>query len=323
VRNFFLILALFGGSFASNMPCSYAKLCTTTLGPNIEYGVFGAVAPAEPKGAFVPRSNANFEFSWIEPLGADYYGVWIPNKTNYISFFAGADISPFYGAIKVGLGFAPFPPPFAVLEIRFGYSNENLFLSDVEMPMRFGDQPSIKDVWNTSYMFDRFYESSSYAQIQSFDTQLGGRYDSRLFSISFLFHFALIDITSDYDKKSFDHMRGIPLYSRDYVVAEGFFAIYNFSKSFSWGAEMYSMFSGRRFQFYSPFKSYSKEPLYYYILSTGPIWRFNEGKSQLSIVPGFFTRGNEKSFDDSIKERILLSVQYKHFWNFRFGKSNQ
>jgi len=313
VRRFFLVLALFCGSFAYNTPF-------LVLGPNIEYGMSGAAAPADVKGAFVPQSNANFEFSWIEPLGTDYYGVWKPNKTNYMRFFAGAELSPFYGAVRVGLGFAPFPPPFAVLELRFVYANENLFGSDVEMPMKPSEQPSIGDVWNAGYIFDSFYNRSSHALIQSFDIQLGGRYNSHNFNFSFLFHFALIDINSDYDRKSFDYMRGIPLYSRDYIVAEELFAAYNFGRNFSWSAEFSSMFSGRRFQFYSPFQSYDKEPLYYYIISTGPLWRFDDGSSYLSVSPGFFTRSSNKVFNDSIKERILLSIQYKRFWDFRFGK---
>jgi len=292
------------------------------LGPNIEYGAFGAAAPANVKGAFVPQANTSFEFSWIEPLGSDYYGVWKFNKTNYMRFFAGAELSPFYGAVRAGLGFAPLPPPFAVLEFRFVYSNENLFWSDVEMPMKSNEQPSINDVWDAEHMFDNFYNRSQYAQIQSFDTQLGGRYDSHDFNFSFLFHFILVDIISDYEKKSFDYMRGIPLYSRDYIVAEELFAVYNFGKNFSWRADFSVMFSGRRFKFYSPFESYDKEPLYYHIISTGPLWRFSGGRSYLSISPGFFTRsGDDSIFKDFIKERILLSVQYKYFWGFRFGKN--
>jgi len=291
------------------------------LGPNIEYGVSGAAAPADVRGAFVPQANANFGFSWIEPLGTDFYGVWRPNKTNYMRFFAGAELSPFYGAMRVGLGFAPLPPPFAVLELRFVYSNENLFWSDVEMPMKPNEQPSVKDTWNAGYIFDRFYDRSSYALIQSFDVQLGGRYDSHKFNFSGLFHFILIDITSDYEEKSFDHMRGIPLYARDYIVTEELFAAYNFGKNFSWSVEYLAMYSGRRFQFYSPFQSYEKEPLDYHIISTGPLWRFDDVSSYLSVDLGFFTRSNNsKIFNDPIKERILLSVQYKRFWDFRFGK---
>ena len=312
---FFLILALFCCSFAYKSPF-------LVIGPNIEYGVSGIAAPADVRGAFVPRTNTYFEYSWIEPLGMDYYGAWKPNKTNYMRFFAGAELSPFYGAVRVGLGFAPLPPPFAVLELRFVYSNENLFISDVEMPMKFGEQPSIKDTWNAGYIFDNFYDNSAHALIQSFDMQLSGRYASSRFSFSFLFHLALIDITSDFDgKKSFDYMRGIPVFSRDYIVAEELFAIYNFSKNFSWCAEFSAMFSGRRFTFYSPFAAYDKEPLSYYIVSTGPLWRFEDGKSYLSASPGLFTRGgNGYTFSDSIKERILLSIQYKRFWDFRFGK---
>ncbi len=311
VRCFFLVLALFCGSFAYNTPF-------WVLGPNIEYGMSGAVAPADVRGAFVPQANANFGFSWIEPLGTEGYGVWKPNKTNYMRFFAGTEVSPFYGAMRVGLGFAPLPPPFAILELRFIYSNENLFWNDVEMPMKPGEDPSIDNTWNAGYIFDRFYDRSSYALIQSFDMQLSGEYNSRALYLSFMLSFSLVDITSDYDRKSFDYMRGLPLYSRDYVSVEELFAIYNFGKNFSWNAKCLFMISGQQPGLNN---TYNKESLSYAIISTGPLWRFSDGRSYLSVSPGFFTRdGNGSDFEDSIKERILLSVQYKYFWNFNFGK---
>jgi len=317
VQQIFLILALFCVSFA------YNAASTPVLGPNIEYGAFGSAAPAGFDGAFVPQANFNFDFDWIEFLGTDGYGVWKPNKTNYMRFMAGVELSPFYGTVRMGLGFAPLPPPFAILELRFVYSNENLFLSDVEMPMnRSNAQHLVENDWNAKYMFAKFYDDSKYSQIQSYDVQLGGRYTSQNFELFFLFHFALIDITSDYEEKSFDYMRGIPLYSRDYVVAEEFSAIYNIGSSFSWGLDFSLMFSGRQFKFYSPFKAYDKEPLSYSKLSSGPLWRFSDGRSYISISPGFFTRGSDRRnvFSDSIKERITLSIQYKYFWDFRFGK---
>jgi hypothetical protein len=315
VQQIFLILALFCVSFA------YNAASPPVLGPNIEYGAFVAAAPAGFNGAFVPQANTNVDFCWIEFLGADSYGVWKPNRTNYLRFMAGAELSPFYGTLRMGLGFAPFPPPFAILELRFVYSNENSFWSDVEMPLKPDEEPPVKDTWNAGYMFDQFYGNSKYSQIQSYDVQLGGRYTSRVFELFFLFHFALIDITSDYEKKSFDYMRGIPLYSRDYVVAEEFSAVYNINRNFSWVVDYSVMFSGRQFTFYSPFRAYDKEPLSYTKVSSGPLWRLDGGRSYISLSSGYFARnGKDNVFSDSVKEKIILSVQYKYFWDFRFGK---
>ncbi|MDR2579648.1 MAG: hypothetical protein LBC85_01475 [Fibromonadaceae bacterium] len=289
------------------------------LGPNIEYGMQGSAAPAGLRGAFVPQASANFSFSWLEPLGKSGYGVWKPNKTNYLRFLGEAELSPFYGTVRAGIGIAPFPAPFAVLELRLVYSNENLLWSDVEMAMKQEDIPSINETWNAGYIFDHFYKKSSYSQIQSFGAQLGGKYSSKKIDISFLFNFALIDITSDYDKKSFDYMRGIPLYSRDYVLKDEFSAAYHFGEQFSWNLDLFAVLSGQQLKLSS--KTYDKEPLAYYTISTGPSWRLNGGRSYFSISPGFFTRNSKHDdFNDPIKERILLSVQYKHFWDFRFGK---
>jgi len=273
------------------------------------------------KGAFVPRLNTNIDFSWLEPLGADGYGTWVPNKTNYLRFMAGAELSPFYGTIRAGIGIAPLPPPFAVLELSFVYSNENLLWSDVEMPMKASKSPLISDAWNAEYMFSKFYKNSSYSQVQSYDLRLGGTYVSRILYFSLLFHFALVDITSDYNDKTFDYMLGIPLFSRDYVLAEELSVIYNLSESFSWNIEFMAILSGRQFKLYSPFKAYDKEPLSYYMISTGPLWRFSGGRSCLSVSPGFFIRKSEHNvFNDSLKEKILLSIQYKRFWDFKFEK---
>jgi hypothetical protein len=157
--------------------------------------------------------------------------------------------------------------------------------------------------------------------VQSFDIQLSGRYISHRLDLFFLFYFSLIDVKSDYDKKSFDHMRGIPLYSRDYLVGEELSGVYHFGENFSWSADLQVLFSGRQFKFYSPFNTYDKEPLSYFLISTGPLWKFSEGKSLLSVSPGFFMRGrDDKAFKDNLKEKIILSVKYKYFWNFGFGK---
>jgi len=314
VRQFFLIFALFCSAYAFNMPNS-------TLGPNVEYGASGTAAPMQFKGGFIPRLNTSVDFSWLEPLGANGYGAWIPNETNYLRFMVGAELSPFYGTLRAGLGVAPLPPPFAVLELSFVYSNENLFWSDVEMPMKSGESPLINNAWDAGYIFDRFYKNSSYSQVQSYDMRLGGRYVSQALYLSVLLHFVLIDITSDYEKKSFDYMLGMPLFGRDYVLAEELSVIYNFGRNFSWSAEFTAMLSGRQFSFSAPFKDYGKEQLSYYIISTGPLWRFGGGKSCLSVSPGFFMRSSKDNvFEDSLKEKILLSIQYRHFWDFKFEK---
>lgn len=314
MRQFFLIFALFCSAYASNVP-------DLALGPNVEYGAYGAAAPAYFKGGFIPRLNTNVDFSWIEPLGADGYGTWVSNETNYIKFMVGAELSPFYGAVRAGIGIAPLPHPFSVLELSFVYSNENLFWSDVEMPMKSGEPLLISDAWDARYIFDKFYKNSSYSQVQSYDVRLGGRYVSQVLRFSSLLHFMLVDITSDYDRKSFDYMLGIPLFSRDYVLAEEFSVIYNFGRNFSWNAEFTAMLSGRQFNIYTPLKDYGKEQLSYYIISTGPLLRFNGGRSYLSVSPGFFMRNSKDNvIEDSLKEKILLSIQYKHFWDFKFEK---
>ncbi|MDR1812525.1 MAG: hypothetical protein LBQ87_06845 [Candidatus Fibromonas sp.] len=314
MRKVFLILSLYCAGFADNMPY-------LVLGPNIEYGIFGAAAPAGVRGVFVPQANASFDFFWLEPLGADYYGIRKSNKTNYIKFFAGAELSPFYGTIRAGLGVAPLPPPLAILELRFVYSNENLFWSDVEMPMKSDEHPGIKYTWDAGYIFDSFYRRSSYAQMQSYDVQLVGEYISKTVDVFFSFNYALIDINSNYDKKSFDYMRGIPLYSRDYIASRELSVDYHFDGNFSWNLELLYVTSGTQLGFFSTFKTYDKELLSYYLISTGPLWKFNGGRSCLSLSPGFFGRDNDNhTFSDSVKERIILSVQFRHFWDFNFGK---
>jgi len=315
VKRLFLILALFFSVFAANSPIFAAH--SPVLGPNIEYGMLGMAAPAGLRGAFVPQFNANIGFSWFEPLGTDTYGTWQPNKTRYIRFLGGAELSPFYGTVRAGMGFAPLPYPFSILELRFIYANENLLFSDVEMAMKPkpNEGPPIQETWNAGYIFDSFYNRSSYSQIQSFNTQLGGTYFGSHFDISLFIQFTLIDITSDYEKKSFDYMRGIPLYSRDYVAKIDLDFRNHFNEKFAWDLGFFGIFSGNQIK-----GSYDKEQLSYCIISTGPLWMLNEGSSYISLNSGFFIRGKDGGFDDSIAERILLSVEYKHYWDFKFGK---
>lgn len=318
MKKFFLIFVLFSTGFAfhSHIP---------VLGPNIEVGMLSMAAPAGLRGAFVPEFNANFAFEWFEPLEAKAYGTWDVNKTKYIRFLAGAELSPFYGTLLAGIGFAPLPPPFSFLEIRFIYENENIW-SDVEMAMKPTDKPPIQETWDAGYIFDHFYNKSFYSQVQSFSTQLGGTYFGSSFDISFSFFFTLIDVNSDYDKKSFDYMRGIPLYSRDYVSGANYNILYKLNEGFAWSFKLSGMLSGRQLDFSSPFKKYDKEPLSYYLLSTGPLWKLGKNKSYVSSCLGLFNRSNSNNvfddsfFNDSFAERILLSVEYKYFWNFEFGK---
>jgi hypothetical protein len=317
VKQLFLIFALFSSVFAF-------KTHSPVLGPNIEYGMLGALAPAGLREAFVPQAKTSFDFAWLEPLGASGYGSFEPNKTKYIRFLAGAELSPFYGTVRAGIGFAPLPYPFSILELRIVYANENLFWSDVEMAMKPEDKPSIEESWNAGYIFDSFYRNSKYSQIQSFDTQLGGIYFGSNFDISFFFHFMLIDINSDYEKKSFDYMRGIPLYSRDYLIRNDFSATYRFDERLAWNLSFFEIFSGKQL---SLSKTYNKEPLAYHIILTGPLWKLNKNGSYISLSPGFFIRTNSdgdkffgKIISDSFAERFLISAEYRYFWNFKFGK---
>ncbi|GHV13942.1 hypothetical protein AGMMS49938_09250 [Fibrobacterales bacterium] len=293
------------------------------LGPNVEAGVYSAFAPIEPRGAFIPQGNADFEFSWLEPLGEDRYGTWKVNKTRYLRFLAGAEISPFYATVRAGVGFAPLAAPFNILELRFIYENENLLWSDVEQSLMPNESPHITETWNGNYIFDQFYNKSKLSQIQSFSSEISAKYTAKTFEMSFSALFALIDIGSDYDKKSFDYMRGIPLHSRDYIVKSHLSATYHLGESLSLQAQIYNSFSGKRFKFFADnkFTNYSKEALSMYNIFAGLLWRFNGGNSYLSLEPGWFVRdGNKDSFHDSAADKFIIALQYRYFWSFNFGK---
>ncbi len=283
-------------------------------GPNLRHQ-FLADAPLY-WGTWVPRSEARLDFSWIEPLGASPYGGLLPDSARYLRLQGATAISPYYASFQTALGFALFKANPRV-ELRLQYTNQLYAGSNVEMAMGSSDK-SIAETWNADYIYDQFYENSYTDQMQSFGFSADFSYYAEALELLGSLRYTLLDVSADFDGKSYDYARSLPVYSRDFVFEASLFAGYAWSEHLDWTADVSYTTTGYLRDAASG--SYSREPLGYVKALLGPSWNWNEGRSRLSLSAGGWHRTKLSAYDGPVIEQALVQALYTYQWNLAFAR---
>lgn len=276
-------------------------------------------------GQWLPQITTAVDFNWIEPLGdALPYGEDLDPKAAYLRFQAGLELSPFYENVTMGMGITPFPIR-PQISFRFQYDHLVYFNTNVEMVMASsaedkGNQ-NIAETWDTQYILENIFEKdeASLDFAQSFTFGLDLDYISRTgMMVGFHFNFALIDITTDFEGKSYDYRRNIPVFSRDYLFELNLYGRFPLLNSLSLLYEMDFYKTGIS----RSGKNINKESLSYGKILAGGEFAWGESKKhRLTLTPGFFARGKSRFYDGNLGQQFIIQIEYhRTFGIFDFFK---
>src|SRR5574344_539923 len=312
------IIALSGLEFAlSSSPVFAANeelnsLLGMKYGPNLSYILAGNTPVVW--GPWLPQAYARVAYDWIEPLYGLNYGQTLEPNAAFMRFSATAELSPFYGGFTLGLGFRPFRANPQV-ETKFVYENYTYFKSNVEMTLADSSgTDNIADTWNADHITDDLYNNSAVDFMQDFSFQLNLDYSfgqGGLLGIGL--HYTLVDINTQYDGKSYDYVRNMPVFSRDIIfdfLLYGYFPLterWAASASFSQSTTGYSRSSDG---------TYLKESVGYAKTMLGPSFNWNKGADRITLLGGFWTRDKERHYDGSFAQEFLVHLQYQGSFGF-------
>jgi hypothetical protein len=281
-------------------------------GPNLSWSVAGNTPFVW--GSWLPQAAGKVAFNWIEPLNYLPYGQPLDKHASFLRFNADVEVSPFYGGFSMGLGCRPFRTNPQV-EIRFIYDNFIYFNSNVEMTLTDSSGTgNIADSWNADYITDNLYDNSSVDFMQNFGFWLDLDYSFGVGGLLGMgFHYTLVDINTDYEGKSYDYSRNIPVFSRDFIfefILYGFFPV-NPNWAVALNVNQYNTGYSR-----SSTGTYLKESLSYTKVLTGPSYTWNKGNDRITLMPGYWIRGKKRHYEGSLQEQFLIQLQYQGSLNF-------
>ena len=301
----------FGASFAEANEFEARRVAQ--MGPNLHHNVRGNMPLAW--GSWVPQGQVMLDFNWFEPLEAVPYGSVVTDTNQYLRVQGTLDVSPFYAQIKAAIGLALFKAnPHA--EARIVYSNMLFIGSNVEMAMgNRTDEPRASKTWHADYIFDRLYDESSADQIQSFGFWVDFNFKISSMRMWASLGYTYLDVSTDYDGKSYDYSRGLPVYSRDDVFTGKMHTAFAAGEHWDWFFDFTYCGTG---YLEGSAGEYSKEPLSYALLLSGPSWFWDQGRSRISFAPGVWQRWGEDSFDGSVWEQFIVQLNYQGTWHLSF-----
>jgi hypothetical protein len=269
-------------------------------GPTIV--VEGAAVSPVVQGAWVPNGTFRLGFTWLEPLKDIRLGSELGPNSQFMRFSTDGYLSPWYGMLQSMVGFRMIPH----VEFSFVYQVNAYFMSNVQM-----DTSQLSSQWRADHVFDHAWSDDRLEYSQAFGLWLSSDFSIGESRVGGEFRHFLIDVNTDKTQKSFDFVRGIPVYSRDFFyemiawcsmpVSEHLYvdAVYEYQQT-----GLFTKWIG----------NYQKQPVRQSVLFLGPHWQNYQSGYSLRVEPGFFFR--QEQFDTSnLSERFLFRV----LWQKRFA----
>ena len=292
-----------------------SSLVGLRYGPNLSWG--GMANSPIVWGQWVPQANVGMQYTWLEPLQPLNYGESIGLASSYLKMDASIELSPFYGGFRAGLGLRPFQ---INPQIEFGFAYESYFYFKSNLEMVNADvkgKGHIAETWNSDYIFDHVgrSDSSDFDYAQLFDMSVDFSYylpHGGVIGIGA--HYVLTDISTDFEGKSYDYERNIPVFSRDYIVefqSFGRFPVSDFISILYEGCYIKTglLRSGG---------SVKKESLSYRMVLLGTHFTWNEGLRNFIVKFGGWSRDKKRFYNGSFAQQLLIQLEYKGYFSFPF-----
>ena len=187
-------------------------------GPNLSWSLMGNTPFVW--GQWLPQATGMLHYTWLEPLQDLAYGERLDVNPTYLRMDAALEVSPFYGGYLAGLGIRPLKTN-PQLELNAVYESYLYFQSNLEMvTAEVEGEGRIAESWNADYITDNLYEDDgevNYMQLIDLAASLSYSFP-RGSILGVKFHYVLSDISTDFEGKSYDYRRNIPVFSRDFII---------------------------------------------------------------------------------------------------------
>lgn len=283
-------------------------------GANLAYGLSGNTPFV--LGQWLPQLFGTLHYTWLEPLGMLPYGERLGRNPSYLRMDGGLELTPFYGGYSAGLGLRPFKinPSF---ELNFNYESYLYFKSNLEMVTSdVTGSGRIAETWNADYVLDNVGgEDAEFDYAQLFDFGLTMNYEFRGGSdLGFTMHYILSDVSTDFDGKSYDYKRNIPVFSRDFLIVVETFGRIPLDENFALLFENNFYRTG----YLRSHNTVEKEALSYVKSMAGVHFSWNEGLQNLTLEVGGWNRIRKSFYDGSLAQQFLIQLEYQGYFSFPF-----
>ncbi|MCQ2097287.1 MAG: hypothetical protein MJY87_05005 [Fibrobacter sp.] len=318
-RRFFCVLAvcfwMAGSAFAQNF--NYGTLCGFRYGPNLSW-TFSGNTPFV-WGQWLPQAYGSLHYTWLEPLDRLTYGDKLGRTPSYWRMDAAVEVTPFYGGYLAGIGIRPFQfnPQ---LELNVTYESYLYFKSNLEMvtaDVKGGGR--IAETWNADYITNNVFNDEAefdYAQLVDMSAVLTYAFPrGSILGVSM--HYILSDVSTDYNGKSYDYKRNIPVFSRDFLIEFENFGRIPLNENF---ALLYETTYYRTGYLRSE-HTVQKEALSYGKMLLGGHFSWNDGFQNISLEVGAWKRFKERFYDGKLSQRFLVQLTYEGYFSFPFHRN--
>lgn len=309
-----LNVAIWGSLCFGAVGVDQSSLVGLRYGPNLSWG--GMVNTPIVWGQWVPQANVGVRYTWLEPLGLLNYGEPLGFASAYLKMDASVEVSPFYGGYRAGLGLRPFRVN-PQIDFNFVYESYFYFKSNLEMvnaDVKGGGH--IAETWNSEYILDNVGHSNSdfdYAQL--FDMSIDISYTLPHGGVIGIgAHYVLSDISTDFEGKSYDYERNIPVFSRDYIIEIQSFGRFPLSENVAFVYEGMYLKTG----LLRSGGSVKKESLSYRMVLLGSHISWNDGLRNVIVKGGMWSRDKKRFYNGSFAQQFLIQLEYQGYFSFPF-----
>lgn len=270
-------------------------------------------------GEWLPQAYAALRYTWLEPLDMLPYGERLGRSPSYLRMNGALELSPFYCGYSAGIAVRPLKinPSF---EVSFKYesylylrSNLEMVTSDVE------GSGKIAETWNADYIVDNVWsDEAEFDYSQLFDFGLSASFTFAGGSVAgAAIHYTLSDVSTDFDGKSYDFRRNIPVFSRDFLIEVDLFGRLPINQNFALLYESCYYRTG----YLRSNNTVEKEALSYAKSMAGIHFSWKEGLQNVSLSVGGWRRIEKSFYDGSLAQQFLIQLEYQGYFSFPFHRN--
>ena len=163
-------------------------------------------------------------------------------------------------------------------------------------------------------MVDNLYgEDAAFDYTQLIDMSVSLSYSLPMGSIlGVKFHYILSDVSTDFDGKSYDYRRNIPVFSRDFVLVLDTYGRIPINDHFA------ALFESNYYKtgFLREKNTVQKESLGYGKAMLGVHFFWDNCLQNLILEVGGWNRTEKRFYDGSLAQQFLVQLEYQGYFSF-------